>query len=176
MIRVLESGFTEGKMLFRKSIGDVEHVAEYYPAGFNQVRAVFHKSKAGLFRYTLCLHYCNPDVDKDTMLLHLFKLCVDKQFDTNINYVKYCVDQAWDIKDPDIVETKKIRFINYAFFLSRNDKSAWVREIKASLIKRDVYEFYNEVGTSVSAKDCAEALGIHAKTASKYKKEYKKEQ
>jgi hypothetical protein len=176
MVRVMEFGFTRRKILFTKTVNDTTYEAEYYPEGFNAVRAVFNKSRGGIFRYALALKYCNPEVSKESLAMQILKECYEKGADLTINYITYCVDQAFDIKNPDIIQTKKVRFKDYAFFLKQKEKAAWVREIKSELIMSDVTEFYNELGADVSAKDCAEALGISRQSASKYKKIWKKSQ
>lgn len=173
MIRVKEFGFTDKKILFSKVVNGTTYEAEYYPEGFNVVRANFNRSRGGLFRYALALRYCNPDVGRDTLAMQLLKDCYERGSDVTVNYIIFCVEQAFDIKDPDIIETKKVRFLDYAFFMKHRDKAAWVREIKSYLIQRDVFEFYDEMGKDVTAKDCAEALGISRQSASKYKKLWK---
>lgn len=174
MNRVSEFGFTEGMIPIEKEINGNEYRAEYYPAGFNVVRAVYHGSKGGVFRYALALKYLNKDVTKEQLFAYIITECYKKDSDLRVNYISYCVDKAFEIKDPDIVETKKIRFLNYAFFLPQKVKASWVSEIKSDLIRNDVEEYYNEMGASATAKDCAEALGISRQTASKYKKLWKK--
>ena len=171
----MEFGFTDRVINYTMELNGTEYKAEYYPQGFNAVRAVFNKSSGGIFRYALSLKYCNPKVSKDELFMYIIKECYEKGCDLKVSYISFCVDKAFEIKDPDVVSTKKIRFLDYAFFLPQKTKAKWVQEIKGELIYKDVSDFYNEMGVDVSAKDCAEALGISRQTASKYKKIWKTE-
>ncbi len=173
VIKIKEFGFTDRVFEFEKEIGNNTYKAEYYPAGYNVVRANWSNISKGVFRYTLCVKYLNPEMTQEQLYMHVGMKVLEKELSITAQYVRWACNQAFEVEDfSGIIQTKKVRFLNYAAFLKAPQKSAWTQEIKGSFMLKDVSEFFNEYPTAKLA-ECAEALGISRASVIKYKKIWK---
>ena len=173
VVKVKEFGFTDRVFEFEKEIGNSTYKAEYYPAGYNVVRASWSNYSAGMLRYALCVKYLNPEITRDKLYMHVGLKVLEKELNISASYIRWMAEKAFEVEDfSGIIQTKRVRFLNYAAFLKAPQKSAWTQEIKGSFMLKDVSEFFNEY-PKAQLVECAEALGISRASVIKYKKMWK---
>ena len=172
IILVSDMDFTDTYRDFSKVIGGVTRTARYFPAGFNQIRAMYSSHKSGFFRYALCLRALNPSVDSEKLFMYALMRAVDNGSSCSVDYMRYCFEQADEIKDPDIKDRKRVQFLSSAFFLPKREKLKWTNDIRSTLVREPFFEYMGEFPDAM-VKDIMEDLGMSRTAVNKYKKEWR---